>query len=352
MYIGSVDQKGLHLLVLELVYNSLEEWFAGKCRRIVVRLHKDGGCSIFDDGSGMPVDVVPEHAKRFAEVAFSGTPLPPQKQRRIHGGGGLHGNGLKIVNALSRRLECSIARSGEFWTQEYRQGCPATPFELLGDIDKSSTLISFWPDPEIFGKRCRFNRVKLNTQLRELAFLNPGVEIALMDDRNARPTESVFNFPNGAADHLAWMNRGKKALSSLIRIQTREVDEEGRLSILDVAIQWTNGPNEGANYVNTAKLLGGPHVHGFHMGIVNAIRSCRIARNVAATTSINEICRGLTYILALQIPEPQYGGSTKCFLINPETQAFVQRPVRLQLSSHLDAHPDEAAAILKRIQTD
>jgi len=266
MYIGSTDQRGLHHLVWELVDNSVDEALAGHCDEIVVTIHTDGSMSVRDDGRGIPVDKM-EDGRSALEVVL--TVL--HAGGKFGGGGykvsgGLHGVGLSVVNALSERLEARVFRDGKEFTQAYVRGVPQTPVQTVGKSTARGTLIRFWPDPQVFPETA-FDRDQILHRLREMAFLNKGLQIVLVDEALGYPY--TFYFEGGILAFVRYLNHGK----GLVNQVPFYVDREVETTQIEVALQYNQTFVENvlafANNIHTAE--GGSHMTGFRAALTNAL---------------------------------------------------------------------------------
>ena len=357
MYIGSTGPRGLHHLVYEVVDNSIDEALAGHCRNITVRLLADGGCEVTDDGRGIPVD-----------MHVSGKPAAEVVMTVLHAGGkfnsgtykvsgGLHGVGVSCVNALSSSLQLDIWRDGQHYQQRYRMGVPQAPVANLGGAPAVSesepelrrgTRITFWPDAVIFTETVDFSYEVLSQRLRELAFLNPGVRIRLVDERDGR--DHTFHYEGGLASFVVFLNKSKSSLHDppiLIECARDGVE-------VDCALQWTDSYQETmfsfVNNINTTE--GGTHVSGLKAALTRSMNSYIQANNLlkAKDSSLggDDIREGLTVVLSVRVPEPQFEGQTKTKLGNSEVKGIVEGAVGEALGTFLDEHPSVAKAIVSK----
>jgi len=352
MYIGSTGPTGLHHLVYEVVDNSVDEALAGYATRIDVTLLADGGCRVIDNGRGIPVDPHPEYPdKSAAEIVLT----------MLHAGGkfggegykisgGLHGVGVSVVNALSRRLEMEIQRDGGKWAQTFIDGGePAGPLERTGDSDGHGTTITFWPDDTIM-EELEFRAQTLLERLREMAFLNKSLEIVFRDERVDPVNEQVFKYEGGIIDFVTHLNASKEPLFARV-IDISDLYDSGEV---EIALQWNTGFYEGLHSFanNIATTEGGMHEEGFKKALTNVVN--RYARTKGHLKEKDEnllgedIREGLTAIVSVKLRNPQFEGQTKTKLGNTEIRGFVERATNQKLADWLEEHPNEAKAIVTK----
>jgi DNA gyrase subunit B len=351
MYIGSTGPRGLHHLVYEVVDNSIDEALAGYCSRIVVQLLADGSCRVADNGRGIPVDPIPGAKDRRPAVEVVLTTLHAGGK---FGGssyavsGGLHGVGVSVVNALSRRLEVQVARDGSTWRQEFERGKPVSKLQRGKPSTKTGTIITFWPDPEIFTDTTEFKREVLAERLQEQSFLVRGVEIVLVDQREPQEWKATYLAKGGLADFVRHIAQGKDPIQQrIIQFQNSRESSE-----VDVAMQWNSGYAESihtfANTINTHE--GGTHEEGFKKALTSVIN--RYARDKTLIKEKEEnligedIREGLTAIVSVKLREPQFEGQTKTKLGNTEMRSFVETTVNEHLMTWLEEHPGDAKRIV------
>ncbi|MGQ0825175.1 MAG: DNA topoisomerase (ATP-hydrolyzing) subunit B [Actinomycetota bacterium] len=354
MYIGSTGPSGLHHLVYEVVDNSVDEALAGHATRIEVTLMADGGCRVVDDGRGIPVDPHPEYPeKSAAEIVLT----------MLHAGGkfggggykisgGLHGVGVSVVNALSRRLELVVRRDGARWEQTFVDGGePTGPLRRVAEADSSDTgtSVTFWPDPTIM-EELEFRAQTLLERLREMAFLNKSLEIVVVDERPDPPTEQVFQYEGGIVDFVAHLNASKEPLfQRVIAIGDAYADGE-----VEIAMQWNSGYYEGIHSFanNIATTEGGMHEEGFKKSLTNVVN--RYARQKGHLKEKDEnllgedIREGLTAIISVKLRNPQFEGQTKTKLGNTEIRSFVERVTNEKLAEWLEEHPAEGKTVVQK----
>ena len=346
MYIGSTGPTGLHHLVYEIVDNSVDEAMAGYCTRIDVTLLADGGCRVADDGRGMPVDNHPEYkGKSAAEVIMT----------VLHAGGkfggegykisgGLHGVGASVVNALSSRLDVEIHRDGGKWVQHFAKGGkPQDKLTKVGSSKKHGTTITFWPDESIF-EETDFRAQTLIERLREMAFLNKGLEIRFRDERVEPVLAQDFRFNGGISDFVKHLNASKEPLFKRVIAYTESGDDYE----VDVAMQWNTGFYEGIHSFanNIATTEGGMHEEGFKKALTNVVNRYAKAKNFIKEKDPNllgeDIREGLTAIVSVKLRNPQFEGQTKAKLGNTEMRSLVEKATNEKLADWLEEHPSEA----------
>jgi DNA gyrase subunit B len=352
MYIGSTGARGLHHLVYEVVDNAVDEAMAGFCDRITVELLADGGCRVNDNGRGIPVDTVKGEGKGAVEVVLT----------TLHAGGkfggkgyqvsgGLHGVGVSVVNALSERLEVEVARDGHLWRQAYARGRRTTKLERVKPWKRSTgTTVTFWPDPEIFTDEREFRYETLVQRLREMAFLNKGLEIRVIDRRTEPPQEDAFRYTGGIIDFVKHLNSSREALHKRVAYLQAEAENHE----VEIAMQWTNSYNESvftfANNINTHE--GGMHEEGFRRSLTRVITSYARAKGILKEKDdalSGEDCReGLTAIVSVKLRNPQFEGQTKTKLGNTEIRSFVETSMNQRFAEFMEEHPSEARAICNK----
>jgi len=352
MYIGSTGPSGLHHLVYEVVDNAVDEALAGFATTIDITLLPDGGCRVIDDGRGIPVDPHPEYPdKSAAEIVLT----------MLHAGGkfggegykisgGLHGVGVSVVNALSRRLDLDIQRDGGRYVQSFVDGGePVAPLERIGDSDAHGTSVTFWPDGTIM-EELEFRAQTLLERLREMAFLNKGLQITFRDERVDPVFEQVFKYDGGIVDFVAHLNASKEPLFSRV-ISFGDTEEFGEC---EFALQWNTGYYEGLHSFanNIATTEGGMHEEGFKKALTNVLN--RYARNKGHLKEKDEnllgedIREGLTAIISVKLRNPQFEGQTKTKLGNTEIRSFVERITNEKLADWLEEHPTEGKATVQK----
>jgi DNA gyrase subunit B len=353
MYIGTTGPRGLHHLVYEVVDNAIDEALAGHCTKILVRLLPDGAVQVLDNGRGIPVQPIPKLKDRRPAVEVVLTTLHAGGKfggKSYAVSGGLHGVGISVVNALSRRLEVEVARDGCVWGQTYERGKPLMKLRKGKATKKTGTIITFWPDPEIF-EELEFKRDILAERLRELSFLTRGVEIAFVDERETPEWRDVYKAAGGLADFVKLLNHGRDAVNN--RVVHFEATRHDQAEV-EVAMQWNTGFAESiysfANTINTHE--GGTHEEGFKKAVTNVVNRYARANNLLKEKEENligeDIREGLTAILAVKLREPQFEGQTKTKLGNTDVRSFVETTVNQHLVIWLEEHPGDAKRIVQK----
>ena len=348
MYIGSTGSKGLHHLVYEVVDNSIDEALAGYCKNISVTIHIDNRVTVEDDGRGIPVGLHPTEKKPAAEVVMTtlhaGGKFDNQSYKVA---GGLHGVGVSVVNYLSEFLELEIRRHGNVYQQKYERGMPKTPLKKVGETRRSGTRITFKPDMQIFEEMV-FSFETLSQRLRELSFLNKGLEITIHDERNDR--HHKFHYKGGISSFVEHLNQNKHPIHPKpIYFQ----EERDRVSI-EIAFQYNDGYTETifsfANTINTHE--GGTHLSGFKAALTrsvnNYVNRANLAKNLKVALEGGDLREGITAVISVKLPNPQFEGQTKTKLGNSEVKGLVESVVNDKLSSYLEEHPDVARKILEK----
>jgi DNA gyrase subunit B len=346
VYIGDVASGGLHHLVYELIYNSVDEAVAGYCRHIQVKINEDGSISVKDDGRGIPVDEHPEAKRPTLEVVLTTVGAGAKFDKGTYKVSlGLHGMGAKAVTALSEWTEAEVRRNGRVYKQEYARGKATTAVKDIGAAKGTGTLITFKPDPEIF-KDTRFDYDTLEVRLRELAFLNKGLSFQLIDKRTGK--EETFKYDGGIAEFVAYLNRSEEVLHKPIYIE-KMVDNIR----VEVALQYTNGDEERVRcYANNGyNPVGGTHLSGFRAALTRTLNAygakAELFKNVSP---IGEDFReGVTAIVSIQHPDPQFESQNKIRLLNAEVEGIVISVVNEQLGKYLEENPKDAQRIVKKV---
>ena len=350
MYIGSTGPRGLHHLVYEVVDNSIDEALAGFCSTIKVTIHKDNSVTVEDDGRGMPVDKHPKMGIPAVEVIH--TVL--HAGGKFGGGGykvsgGLHGVGASVVNALSTHMEVEVRRNGKIYKQEYKYGKTSTPLTEIGNSRKTGSKSTFWPDPEIFDE-IEYDYETLERRLREMAFLNKGVKIALKDEREGKKKEEEFHYEGGIKEFVSHLNKNKEALHENV-IYFEVVDKEREV---EVALQYTDRYNEMllsyANNINTTE--GGFHMVGFKTALTRIMndyaRKNKILKDNDDALSGEDVREGLTAVISVKLTEPQFEGQTKTKLGNSDMRGFVETATAENIIAFLEENPSQAKVILDK----
>ena len=351
MYIGSTDQRGLHHLVYEITYNSIDEAMAGCCDKVLVTLKEDGGVTVEDNGRGIPVDIHPSTKVSALETVMTVLHAGAKFGGRIYQvSGGLHGVGASVVNALSSYVCCNVRRDGKEYKQEYRKGIPQGPLTEIDKAGETGTTITFYADEEIFGT-AEYDFDILCERIREMAFLNKGLEISLKEEKGDR--EQTFYFEGGITSFVRHLNRGRAVRHPHPIYITKEVNS----TIAEAALQYNDGFTEAvfsfANCVNTVD--GGTHLTGFRSALTRVLNDYahknKLVKDGEPNLTGEDVREGLTAIISVKIREPQFEGQTKGKLGNIEVKSHVESVVGEGLSGYLEEHPDEAKRIIDKCAT-
>ncbi|WP_456391952.1 DNA topoisomerase (ATP-hydrolyzing) subunit B [Persephonella sp.] len=348
MYIGDISERGLHHLVWELVDNAVDEAMAGYARNISVIINDDGSISVEDDGRGIPVDIHPKTGKPAVEMVFTVLGAGGKFSKKAYQySGGLHGVGASVVNALSRWLVVEVYRDGKVYRQEYEFGKPVTPLKVVGETVKTGTKVTFMPDDTIF-ETVNFKYDTIAKRLRELAFLNPGVRFFVADRR--KDIEEEFLYNEGIKDFVRVLNQAKDPLfDEVIYVK----DEKERI-IVEVAFQYTKSYNEVIeSFVNNVKTVeGGTHVAGFRAALTRAMNktlsSMRLPKELKGGIKGEDLREGLTAVISVKVPEPQFEGQTKAKLGNQEVKKVVETVVGDHLLEYFDKNKEIAVKIAEK----
>lgn len=351
MYIGSTGAKGLHHLVWEVVDNAIDEALVGVCKNIHVTIHPDNSISCEDDGRGFPVGIHPKLGKPAVEVAL--TVL--HAGSKFGGGGykvsgGLHGVGVSVVNALSEWLEVTVKREGKLFTQKYERGTPVTELKVIGKSSSTGTKVSFKPDDQVFDE-LEYSFDTLEHRLRELAFLNKGIKINLKDEREN--IEKTFQYDGGIISFVKYLNKNKEVLhKEPIYFEARKDDVE-----VEIALQYNDSYAESifsfANNINT--LEGGTHTSGFKTAITKIIndyaRKYKFLKDNDANLLGEDVREGLSTVISVKLPDPQFEGQTKTKLGNPEIRGVVDTIVTEKFEAYLEENPSSSKIIIDKALT-
>ena len=350
MYIGSTGTKGLHHCVMEVMDNSIDEVLAGRADTVKVVIYKDGSISIEDNGSGIPVEVHPKTGKSTLETVLTVLHAGGKFNNDAYKvSGGLHGVGVSCVNALSEWLIATVKRSGHIYEQHFARGKAQGDIEVVGDTKESGTTIQFMPDSEIFDTT-EFSKEVLVTKFREVAFLNKGVRITLIDEREEEPQEEVFHYEGGIKSFVEYINRSKNAISDDIIYFDKSMED----CELEIAMQYTDGYSENvltfANNIHTTE--GGYHLTGFRNALTRALndygRKANIIKEKEDNLSGDDAREGLTAIVSVKLKEPQFEGQTKSKLGNSEVQGIVNTTSYQELIDYFELHPQEGKKIIEK----
>ena len=350
MYIGSTSARGLHHLVYEIVDNSIDEALAGYCTHIEVTINEDGSCTVVDNGRGIPTGMH-ETGKPAMEVVltvlhaggkFGGDGYPIS--------GGLHGVGISVVNALTSWMRVRVLREGKIHEMAFSRGDKTEDMKILGDTTETGTIVTFMPDSEIFKEGTDFVYETLKERMRELAFLNKGLTITLSDKRAGREQENQFHYEGGITEYVAYLNEGK----DLIHPNVISFEGQKDRVIVDIALQYQAGYSENmytfVNDINT--IEGGMHLTGFRTALTRVINDYARKNNLLKEKEENfngdDVREGLTCVISVKVPNPQFEGQTKTKLGNSEVKGIVDNIVSEGLQEYFIEHPVEAKAIVEK----
>jgi DNA gyrase subunit B len=361
MYIGDTHERGLHHCVFEILDNAVDEALAGYCDQVRVAIHGDGSISVEDNGRGIPVDMHPKYNMPALELVMT----------NLHAGGkfgkgaymvsgGLHGVGAKCVNAVSEWFEAEVSRDGKVYHMAFSRGKTTQKMQVIGNTKKKGTKISWLPDPEIFLTTREFKYDILAKRLRELAFLNPGLEITLEDQRSER--RETFKFKDGIAEYVAFLNRGKTCLhnpplSFSGDAQAVEGDDKSGRIMVDIALQYNDGYADLIYaYANSIhNIEGGTHLSGFRTALTRVINNYAKANNLVKEKdppiSGDDVREGLTAVISVKVPEPRFEGQTKTKLSNGEVDGIVQKIVGEKLKYAFETTPSIARKMIEKALT-
>ena len=350
MYIGSTDVRGLHHLIYEIIDNSIDEAMAGFCENISLVLTKEGSARITDDGRGIPTGLNEQTGKSTLEVAVT----------MLHAGGkfggggykvsgGLHGVGVSVVNALSRHMIATVHRNGIIYQQEYERGNPLSDVKEIGTTDKTGTIIEFFPDPEIF-ETTHFDYDTLRVRLREMAFLNKGLNISITDERTDPVKSASYCYKGGIIEYVEYLNKNKQVLLDKVIYMYDQVDT----NVVEVAMQYNDRYDDMtfsfANNIHTVE--GGTHETGFKSALTKVIndyaRSYKFLKEKDESLSGDDVREGLVVVISVKIVEPQFEGQTKTKLGNSIMRSLTESVVTKCLSEYLIENPREAKKIVEK----
>ncbi len=347
MYIGDTSTRGLHHLVYEVVDNSIDEALSGFCSKISVTIHNDGSVTVEDDGRGVPVDIHAKYKKPAVEVVMTMLHAGGKFDHKSYKvSGGLHGVGVSVVNALSERLEINVRRNGNIYSQKYERGVPVTGLEVVGESDSTGTTVTFKPDRDVFST-VDFSYDTLSSRLRELAFLNKDLLLTIKDERSG--AGHTFQYGNGLISFVEHLNRNRDVLHDRIIHFEKTRDDV----YVEIAMQYNSNYIESiftfVNNVNTYE--GGTHLIGYRAAITRTVndyarKNNLIKSDVEAITG-SDAREGLTAVISLHVPEPQFEGQTKMRLGNSEVRGIVESVVNEELGTFLEENPSIAVKIVE-----
>ncbi|HSR36550.1 MAG TPA: DNA gyrase subunit B, partial [Desulfurivibrionaceae bacterium] len=349
MYIGNTAEEGLHHLIYEVVDNSIDEALAGHCSHIKVTFHKDGSVSVEDNGRGIPVGMHPTEKVSALELVLCTLHAGGKFDHSTYKvSGGLHGVGVSVVNALSLWTEAEVKRDGEIHKQRYHRGIKQGPVEVIGTTDKTGTKITFLPDPEIFTETVEFKYEIIQNRLRELAFLNKDVKILLHDERTG--AEDEFHYKGGINSFVEYLNRNRTPVhNEAVFLDGNKDDVQ-----VEVSFQYFDGYSERLfSFVNNIHTKeGGTHVMGFRAALTRCINRYAsddiVPKNLKEKLSGDDVREGITCVISVRVPNPQFEGQTKTKLGNSEVKSIVETICHEKLSTYLERNPQEARKILTK----
>ncbi|MBQ7224750.1 MAG: DNA topoisomerase (ATP-hydrolyzing) subunit B [Clostridia bacterium] len=352
MYIGSTDTRGLHHLIVEIVDNSVDESLAGYCDTITVEITREGAVAVTDNGRGIPVDIHPQEGVSAVQVVLT----------KLHAGGkfggggykvsgGLHGVGLSVVNALSEWLEVEVKKNGKIYRQRYMRGIPMRELAEVGETQETGTKVTFFPDDEIF-ETIDFDYDVIRTRLREVAYLNKGLCINLIDNRPDKEKNETFKYDGGILDYVDYLNRNEKTVFP----RTLYIERQIGTNAVEIAMQYNDSWKETmysyANNINTEE--GGTHLMGFKDALTRVLNdyahTARLVKDDFKLTG-EDVREGLTAIVSVKLEEPQFEGQTKTKLGNSEMRGIVAKALADGLGTYLEENPKEAKELIIKTVT-
>ncbi len=348
MYVGSTSAKGLHHLVYEAVDNSIDEALAGFCTEIKVTLNKDSSCTVEDNGRGIPVETHPKYGKSALEIVMTKLHAGAKFSHKTYKvSGGLHGVGISVTNALSQWLKVKVKRDGKIWEQDYERGNPTGDVRVVGTAAETGTIVMFLADSQIF-ETIEFGFETLNSRLRELAFLNKGIKIILIDERNDKRSE--FMYKGGITEFVQFLNENKNPLHKVIYFE-----KERNTTKAEIAMQYNDGYNEAvfsfANNINTVE--GGAHLTGFWTALTRVLNNYtekyKNKENNGIKLANDDVREGLTAVISVKLMEPQFEGQTKTKLGNSDVKGLVDSIVYETLTTYFEENPSIARIVIEKV---
>jgi DNA gyrase subunit B len=357
MYIGDVSARGLHHLVYEVVDNSIDEALAGYAHNIEVSINNDGSMTVIDDGRGVPTDIHPEEKRSALEVVMTMLHAGGKFDKTTYKvSGGLHGVGVSVVNALSEWLAVEVYRDGKTWYQKYKRGEPLAPVKTTGKAEKgkTGTKVTFMPDGQIFKNRT-FKFETLAERLRELAFLNPEVTLRIVDLRNNQEQEETFHFKGGLVEFVKYIDATRPAIiKKQFYAKGEDKDENSRAVEVEAAFQYNDQYNENVfSYVNNINTHeGGTHLVGFRTALTRTLNNYAYKNGLIKENGVqltgDDFREGLTAVISVKVPEPQFEGQTKTKLGNSEVKSIVETVVGERLATWLEENSSDARKIIEK----
>ena len=357
MYIGDVSARGLHHLVYEVVDNSIDEALAGYCKNIDVKINKDGSVTVIDDGRGIPTDIHAQEKRSALEVVMTMLHAGGKFDKNTYKvSGGLHGVGVSVVNALSEWLEVEVCRDGKLFYQKYKKGDPVDAVKVIGKAEKgkTGTKTTFMPDGTIFKNRT-FKFETLAERLRELAFLNSDVSLEITDLRSKQEQTERFHFEGGIVEFVQYIDATRPSvMKKPVYAKGAGKDENGRMVEVEVALQYNEQYSENVfSYVNNINTHeGGTHLVGFRTALTRTLNNYGYKNNLVKEDKItltgDDFREGLTAVVSVKVPEPQFEGQTKTKLGNSEVKSIVESVVGQELANWLDQNPGDAKRIIEK----
>jgi DNA gyrase subunit B len=357
MYIGDVSTRGLHHLVYEVVDNSIDEALAGYAHNIEVLINNDNSVTVIDDGRGIPTDIHPEEKRSALEVVMTVLHAGGKFDKNTYKvSGGLHGVGVSVVNALSEWMEAEVYREGKVWYQKYKRGEPLASAKVTGKAErgKTGTKIRFMPDGQIFKNRT-FKFETLAERLRELAFLNPEVKLRIADLRDKQEQEETFHYKGGLVEFVKYIDATRPAIMRKpFYAKGEDKDESGRAVEVEAALQYNDQYNENVfSYVNNINTHeGGTHLVGFRTALTRSLNNYAYKNGLVKENGVqltgDDFREGLTAVVSVKVPEPQFEGQTKTKLGNGEIKSIVETIVGEQLATWLEENPSDTRRVIEK----
>jgi len=357
MYIGDISARGLHHLVYEVVDNSIDEALAGYCKNIEVKINKDGSITVIDDGRGIPTDMHEQEKRSALEVVMTMLHAGGKFDKNTYKvSGGLHGVGVSVVNALSEWLEVEVSRDGKLSYQKYKKGDPVAPVKVIGKAEKgkSGTKTTFMPDGTIFKNRV-FKFETIAERLRELAFLNKEVSLEITDLRAKQEQTDKFHFVGGIVEFVQYIDATRPSvMKKPVYAKGAGKDENGRMVEVEVSLQYNDQYSENVfSYVNNINTHeGGTHLVGFRTALTRTLNTYGYKNNLVKEDKItltgDDFREGLTAVISVKVPEPQFEGQTKTKLGNSEVKSIVESVVGQELGNWLEQNPGDAKRIIEK----